>query len=90
MAIFSRERIRDFSNARANASPPPSAADLTYTFNRYNGFDNKLRSAGYTRVFYWEDGDCYETDIRDSDQGRVDASWVDAVDIFLDWHSRQP
>ena len=80
MATFGVEGIRYFSNARA--AGVSTAGDLTYTFNRANGFDNELRSAGHTRGFYWANTDCFETDIRDSNQGGDDANWVDDVDIF--------
>jgi hypothetical protein len=80
MANFGIEGIRYFSNARAQNVD--KAGDLTYTFNRCNGLDNKLRSAGHSRSFYWANTACWETDIRDSDQGGSDASWVDNVDLF--------
>ncbi len=79
MATFAVEGIRYFSNARAAGI---NVNDLTYTFNRCNGFDEKLRSAGHTRAFYWANRDCWETDIRDSDRGGDDVHWVDNVDIF--------
>ena len=79
MATFGVEGIRYFSNARAAGI---DVSDLTYTFNRCNGFDDKLRAAGHTRAFYWANTDCWETDIRDSDQGGDDVHWVDNVDIF--------
>ena len=65
MARFGVEGIRYFSNARA--AGVSTAGDLTYTFNRANGFDSKLRSAGHSRSFYWGNTDCWETDIRDTD-----------------------
>lgn len=80
MAEFGVEAIRYFSNARA--AGVSDAGDLTYTFNRSNGFDSQLRSAGHTRTFYWANDDVWETDIRDSDQGGDDAHWVDDVDLF--------
>jgi hypothetical protein len=51
MARFGVEAIRYFSHARA--AHVDTAGDLTYTFNRSNGLDNKLRGAGHTRAFYW-------------------------------------
>ncbi|MCZ8360877.1 MAG: DUF6345 domain-containing protein [Microcystis sp. LE19-388.1G] len=79
MATFGVEGIRYFSNARAAGI---SVSDLTYTFNRCNGFDSKLQSAGHTRAFYFANTNCWETDIRDSDRGGDDVHWVDNVDIF--------
>ena len=80
MATFGIEAIRYFSNARA--AGVSTAGDLTYTFNRSNGFDSTLRSNGHARTFYWSNTDCWETDIRDSDQGGDDRNWVDNVDLF--------
>jgi hypothetical protein len=51
VARFGVEAIRYFSNARA--AGVSTAGDLTCTFNRANGFDRELRSAGRTRRFYW-------------------------------------
>ncbi|HSM84580.1 MAG TPA: DUF6345 domain-containing protein, partial [Candidatus Limnocylindrales bacterium] len=85
MATFGIEGIRHFGNARA--AGVSTAGDLTYTFNRCNGFDSELRSHGHTRAFYWSETNCWETDIRDSDQGGDDQHWVDNVDIFwIDTH----
>jgi hypothetical protein len=80
MARFGVEAIRYFGNARA--ADISDSGDLTYTFNRSNGFDGKLRSAGHTRAFYWANTDVWETDIRDTDFGGDDRNWVDDVDIF--------
>ena len=80
MATFGIEAIRHFSHARA--AGVSSAGDLTYTFNRANGFSNKLRSANHTQRFYWAETDCFETDLRDTDKGGDDRNWVDNVDIF--------
>ena len=80
MATFGIEAIRHFNHARA--AGVSSAGDLTYTFNRSNGFNNKLKGAGHTRRFYYSDTDCWETDLRDSDQGGDDRNMVDNVDIF--------
>src|SRR3954467_894262 len=80
MARFGVEAIRYFSNARA--AGVSTAGDLTYTFNRSNGFDSKMRSAGLGRAFYFSNTDCWETDIRDTDQGGDDRDFVDNVDIF--------
>jgi hypothetical protein len=80
MASFGVEAIRYFSNARA--AGVSSAGDLTYTFNRSNGFDGKLRSGGLARAFYFANTDCWESDIRDTDQGGDDRDYVDNVDIF--------
>ena len=79
MATFGVEGIRYFPHARAAGI---DVSDLTYTFNRCNGFDSELRSAGHTRAFYHANTDCWETDIRDSDKGGDDVHWVDNVDIF--------
>ena len=80
MARFGVEAIRYFGNARAAGIS--DSGDLTYTFNRSNGFDSKLRSAGHARAFYWANTDVWETDIRDTDFGGDDRNWVDDVDIF--------
>jgi hypothetical protein len=48
-ATYGIEAIRHFGNARANGVS--TAEDLTYTFNRSNGFDSKLAGAGHTRAF---------------------------------------
>ena len=69
MASFGVEAIRYFSHARAAGY---GADDLSYTFNRANGFDSKLRAHGHQRQFYWANTDCWETDIRDSDGGGDD------------------
>lgn len=76
------EAIRYFGNARAAGIS--TAADLSYTYNRSNGFSDELRSAGHRVKFYFTGTDVWETDIRDTDQGGggEDASWVDDVDIF--------
>jgi len=79
MASFGVEAIRYFSHARAAGY---GADDLSYTFNRANGFDSKLRAHGHQRQFYWANTDCWETDIRDSDGGGDDRSYVDNVDLF--------
>jgi hypothetical protein len=78
MAEFGIEAIRHFSNARAAGY---GASDLTYTFNRSNGFRNKLRNAGHTQTFYWTETNCFETDFRDTSQGGHDNDAVDKVDI---------
>ena len=54
MARFGVEAIRYFSHARA--AHVSTAGDLTYTFNRSNGLDNKLRGAGHTRVLRGQHG----------------------------------
>ena len=73
MARFGIEGIRYFNHARdAGVS---TAGDLTYTFNRCNGLDSKLRGAGHTRAWYWANTDCWETDIRDTDPHDGIASW---------------
>ena len=81
MATFGIEGIRYFANARANGVS--TAEDLTYIFNICNGLDERLRSRGHTRRFYWANQNCWETDIRDTDQGGDDTSWVDDVDLFF-------
>jgi hypothetical protein len=80
MARFGVEGIRYFNHARA--AGVSTAGDLTYTFNRCNGFDRELRHSGHVRSFYWGNTDCWETDIRDADLGGDDDNWVDDVDIF--------
>jgi hypothetical protein len=80
MATFGIEAVRTVANARAAGIT--TAGDLTYTFNRSNGFDSELRAAGHTRRFYFGNRDCWENDIRDTDQGGDDRNWVDNVDIF--------
>jgi len=80
MARFGVEAIRYFNHARA--AGVSTAGDLTYTFNRSNGFDKALRSSGHARAFYWSNTDAWETDIRDVDRGGSDRQWVDDVDLF--------
>ncbi|MGC5225379.1 DUF6345 domain-containing protein [Micromonospora sp. DT81.3] len=78
---FGVEAIRHFANARASG-PDSKAADLTYTFNRSNGFDRELRNAHHARAFYWTERDVFENDLHDSSLGGDDANWVDNVDLF--------
>jgi hypothetical protein len=80
MATFGIHGIRYFGNARA--AGVSTAGDLTYTFNRANGLDEGLRDAGHARGFYWANTDCWENDLRDTDQGGDDRNWVDNVDLF--------
>jgi hypothetical protein len=80
MARFGVEGIRYFGHARAAGIS--TAGDLTYTFNRCNGLDQKLRSAGHNRAFYYSNTSCWETDIRDNDQGGSDKAFADDVDLF--------
>lgn len=80
MASFGIEAVRTVANARA--AGVTSAGDLTYTFNRANGFDSELRSAGHNREFYWAETDCWERDIRDTDQGGDDRNYADNVDLL--------
>ncbi|MDL2354863.1 MAG: DUF6345 domain-containing protein [Pseudomonadota bacterium] len=85
MARFGVEGIRYFSHGRAAGIT--TAGDLTYTFNRCNGLDQKLRSAAHSRAFYYSNTSCWETDIRDTDKGGDDTTYVDAVDLFwIDTH----
>lgn len=85
MAGFGVEGIRYFDQLRA--SGVAWADDLTYTFNRCNGFDQQLREAGHTRSFYWANNDCWEVDVRSSTFGGADNSWADNVDVFyIDTH----
>jgi hypothetical protein len=81
MARFGVEGIRYFNNARA--AGVSTAADLTYTFNICNGFDEVLRDHGHTRAFYWANEDCYELDLRDVGMGGLDDDWSDDVDLFF-------
>lgn len=81
MTTFGIEAIRHFANARANG-PDPNAADLSYTFNRSNGFSRELRDAGHSQAFYWSEQNCWEDDIQDSSAGGDDRNWVDDVDLF--------
>lgn len=80
MARIGIEGIRYFGNARA--AGVSTAADFTYTFNMCNGLRDELEAADHTVVFYWGNTDCWETDIRDTDQGGDDVNWVDDVDLF--------
>jgi hypothetical protein len=80
MATYGVEAIRHFGNARANGIS--TAEDLTYTFNRSNGFNSNLASAGHGQAFYWADQNCWENNIQDTDSGGDDRNWVDNVDIF--------
>jgi hypothetical protein len=85
MAKFGIEAIRYFKNVRA--AGVSTAGDLTYTFNRANGFKNKLRSAGHTQTFYWSNTNCFERDFRDTTLGGDDSQWADKVDIvWLETH----
>jgi hypothetical protein len=79
-ASFGVEAIRHFGNARSNGVS--SAADLTYTFNRSNGFDRELRSAGHARSFYFADQNCWENDLEDTGSGGDDLNFADDVDLF--------
>jgi hypothetical protein len=79
MATYGIEAIRHFGNARANNIS--TAEDLTYTFNRSNGFNSELSASGHTQAFYWADQDCWENDIQDTDSGGDDRNWFDNVDI---------
>lgn len=79
-ASFGVEAIRRFGNARANNVS--TAGDLTYTFNRSNGFDQELRSAGHVRSFYFSDQNCWEDDLQDTGSGGDDQNFADDVDIF--------
>lgn len=56
MASFGVEGIGYFNHARA--AGVSTAGDLTYTFNRANGIDAKLRSAGHARAFYFANTNC--------------------------------
>lgn len=80
MAKFGIEAIRYFKNGRAAGIT--NSGDLTYTFNRANGFRRELSNAGHSRSFYWANTDCYETDIRDTSLGGDDKNWADKVDIL--------
>jgi hypothetical protein len=81
VATFGVEGIRYFGNARANGVS--SAADFTYAYNITNGIVNKLQSAGHTKGFYFTGQDCWETDLRDDNQGGDDANYADNVDLFF-------
>jgi hypothetical protein len=79
------EAIRYFSHARA--AGVSTAGDFRYSFNRGNGFYDKLSDAGHTASFYFVNTDVWETDIRDADQGGEDSTYVDTVDIcWIDTH----
>jgi hypothetical protein len=73
------EAIRHFGNARANGVS--TAGDSRYTFNRSNGFDRELASAGHQQRFYWAEQDCWEDDIQDFAQGGDDRAAFDNADI---------
>ena len=88
MATFGVEGVRYVSNARA--AGVTTAGDLIYTFNRANGFDSELRAAGHIRRFYRANTDCWETDIRDTDQGGDDRNWVGQCRHRLDRSPREP
>ncbi|HEV2758846.1 MAG TPA: DUF6345 domain-containing protein [Acidimicrobiales bacterium] len=81
LATFGIECIKNFANARANGVS--TAGDFTYAFNISNGLDDKLRSRGHVRTFYWSNQDCFENDIRDDNQGGDDKNWADKVDLFF-------
>lgn len=81
MASFDIEGVRHFSHLRAAGKG--TFGDLTYTFNRGNGLDAKLRSAGHNRAFYFTETSCWESDIRDTNQGGgSDNLFADKVDLF--------
>lgn len=80
MATYGIEAIRHFGNARANNVS--TAGDLTYTFNRSNGFNSELSSGGHTQSFYFSEQNVWENDIQDVGAGGDDRNWVDKVDIF--------
>jgi hypothetical protein len=79
MATFGIEAIRHFSHARAAGY---NVGDLTYTFNRSNGLRSQLLGSGHTQQFYYADTSCWETDLRDNDQGGSDRIYADKVDLF--------
>lgn len=81
MARFGIEGIKTFGNARANGIT--TAGDFTYTFNICNGLDERLRSRGHVREFYFGNQDCFENDIRDDNQGGDDKNFADKVDLFF-------
>jgi hypothetical protein len=66
------------------------AADLTYTFNRSNGFDRELRNAGHARSFYFSDQNCWSNDLKDTGFGGDDRNFADKVDLFwIETHGSQ-
>jgi len=79
MASFGIDAIRYFANARAAGF---DVHDLSYTFNRSNGLSSKLRNSGHQCKFYWGNTDCWETDLRDADQGGDDTTYTDSVDLM--------
>jgi hypothetical protein len=85
---FGVEGIRYFDQFRAN-NPGSSVADLTYTYNVTNGVYNKLRDAGYPNNFYWAGGDAWELDLHKEEDGGLDSSMADDVDLFfIETHGR--
>jgi hypothetical protein len=91
MATFGIEAIRYFSHFRASGvMASEHTSDLTYTFNRANGFRDKLQEAGHLERFYWANTDVWETDLRDVNHGGDDVEWVDNVDLFwIETHGGQ-
>lgn len=83
MASFGVEAIRYFNHARA--AGVDTAGDLTCAFDRSNGLDAALRSAGHTRAFYWANTSVFETDLRDGGRdgdarhrgGGFDLLWIE-------------
>jgi Family of unknown function (DUF6345) len=81
LATFGIEGIRYWDRARANGF---CMADTTYTFNICNGLSRQLlRDVRHRQEFYLHGDDCWETDIRDFDQGGRDTQWADSVDLFF-------
>jgi hypothetical protein len=84
MARFGVEAIRYFNHARA--ADVDTAGDLTYAFNRSNGLDAKLRSAGHTRAFYWANTNVFETDLRDGGQDGADRNRAGVDLLWIETH----
>ena len=85
---FGVEGIRYFDQLRAN-NPGIKANDLTYTYNITNGVYNKLTGAGYPNNFYWAGSDAWELDLHKAEDGGLDESMADDVDLFfINTHGR--
>ena len=86
---FGVEGVRHYPNfRRENDLTEKDAPDLDYVFNITNGVYNTLRAAGYPCNFYWADTDAWAKDLIASENGGLDESMSDDVDLyFFNGHS---
>jgi hypothetical protein len=98
MASFGLETIRWYDQYRENNStvkdngeivgpPIPYGVggwiDLDYAYNITNRFYEVMIGAGESCAFYWDRGDVWETDIKESALGGNDRTYADAVDLWF-------